>query len=146
MTDNQTTVDEIEGVLDRIATATDQFTKASERQAREIDRQLKRLVDRGEASTERLLKVIDKELRTQIIGLRRELRDVERRVGELRAAGEKATRNATARVGAKKLPAKKSPTKQAAAKKAPAKKSAAKRAPAKKTKSKAAPVKRTAPR
>ena len=89
MASTRPNADGIETLLNRLSAAIDQITKASEKQAREIDKQLKRLVDRGEKSTERLLKTIDKEIKAQITSLRRELHDVERRVTEMRQAGKK---------------------------------------------------------
>ena len=59
MTVTRSNIDGIEALLDRLVAATDQITKASEKQAREVDRQLKRLIDRGEPTTERLLKAFD---------------------------------------------------------------------------------------
>ncbi len=139
MATKQGNVDGVEDLLDRLGKATAQITKASERQAREADRQLKRLLDRGEASTERLIKAIGKELQGQISSLRRELRDVERRLRDVRSSVAKQASKRKA--AAKKAPAKKAPAKKATAKKAPAKKTA------KKTAKKAAkkPVKKTAP-
>ncbi len=139
MTDARTKPDGIDALLARLSHATDQITKASEKQAREIDRQLKRIIDRGEASTERMLKAIDKELTTQIGALRRELKDLERRVSEAAKPARAAGKKALARKPApKKAPAKRSAAKKTAAKKAPAKKS-----PAKRTAAKKAPAKKT---
>ena len=111
MAEARSNIDSIDTMLDRLVKATDQITKASKKQQREIDRQLKRLIDHGEATTERMLKAVDKELRDQITSLRTELRDVERRVGEMRKS-VKAT-------ASKHAPAKKAATKKAATKKAP---------------------------
>ena len=107
MASTRPNADGIETLLNRLSAAIDQITKASEKQAREIDKQLKRLVDRGEKSTERLLKTIDKEIKAQITSLRRELHDVERRVTEMRQAGKKQL--------ATKQAAKQGPAKNAAA-------------------------------
>ncbi len=124
MATTQPKTDGVQDLLDRLSKATAQITKASERQAREADRQLKRLLDRGEASTERLIKAIGKELQGQISGLRRELRDVERRVRDLRTNAATQGGNQKA-AGRKTAPAKK----RAVAKKAaPAKKQSAKKA------------------
>ena len=49
MAEARSNIDSIDAMLDRLVKATDQITKASEKQAaRKIDRQLKRLIDRGE--------------------------------------------------------------------------------------------------
>ena len=133
MANTQSKTDGIETLLNRLGAATDQITKASEKQAREIDKQLKRLVDRGEASTERLLELIDKEIKSQITSLRRELHDVERRVAKLRRAGKKqlAAKQAEKKAPAKKAAAKAAVKKRPPTKKAPAKKTTAKKVAAK---------------
>ena len=129
--------DGVADLLDRLSKVTDQITTASEKQAREAELQLKRLLDRGEASTQRLLKAVDKEIQAQIVSLRRELRDVERRVREMRQAGVKAvaSKRAPSKQAAKKTAAKKT------AKKTAAKKTAAKKTAAKKTAKKSRPKK-----
>ena len=80
-------------------------------------------INRGRAATDRLLEIVDKELRAQIAGLRRDIEHLERRIAKL---------NPT-------RPARKPPAKKAAAKRAPAKKAPAKKAPAKKAPATRAP-------
>lgn len=123
MATRQASTDGVDQLLNRLSKATIQITRASEKQAREADKQVKRLLDRGEASTERLIKAIGKEMQSQISGLRRELRDVERRVGELRTSVTKQS-------GSKQAPAKQTVARKPTVKKAV--KKAAKKAPAKK--------------
>ncbi len=140
--------DSIADLLDRLSKVTDQITQASEKQAREAELQLKRLLDHGEASTQRLLKAVDKEIQAQIVSLRREIRDVERRVREMRRAGVEAVasrrspaKKAAAKKTAKKRPAARKPVKKAAKK--PAKKTAANKTVARKV-AKKAPTKKAA--
>lgn len=131
MSNAQLNVDGIEKLLDRVSTTTEQITKASERQAREVDRRLKKLLDRGEASTERWLATIDKRLRAQIAGLSRELRTLERHADELRTSTAK--RPATKRATASKGRAKAAAPRKATTRKAPSKKTAAKKTAARTT-------------
>ncbi len=84
-------VQSVEKLLDQVADTADRITRASARQAREIDRQLKRLIDRGESSTERALTRLDDELRIQLAGLRKDLRALERHVAKLRTASSTTT-------------------------------------------------------
>ena len=89
-------------------------------------------MDRAEAATERVVDTIDRELRTQIAELRRDIERLVARVGDIakRAPAKKAPAKKPA---ATKGPAKKSPAKKKpAAKKSSAKKAAAAKSPAKK--------------
>jgi len=102
----------VERLLDRISEASVRISKDIETQAALIDKRIKVLVDQGEKITRRLVETIDKDLRAQLMSLRKELEQLGRRLVELRAQAQK--------LPAKKLPvAKKTP-----AKKLPAKKSA----------------------
>lgn len=126
--------DGVETLLNRLSKVTDQIAKASESQAREADRQLKRFIDQGEASTQRMLKAIDTELQSQIASVRREFRDVERRLTEVRksvTAKVTAKRSQAAKPAAKATTAK--PANRPATKPAATNRTATKRAPAKKT-------------
>lgn len=132
MPKTRTSPDGIEALLDRLGKAAEKITVVSEKQAREADRQLKRIIDRSEASTERLLKTVNTEIKAQIAGLRREIRDVERRVAEIRKTvaaqlPTKSTAKKAAERTTKKAPAKRAATKKAATKKAAPRKAAAKR-------------------
>ena len=86
-----------------------------ESRPREAEIRLKRLLDRAETSTERLLKTVDKEIQAQITSLRRELRDVERRVRD--AYGDRQG-DSPRTAPAKKAAAKKQTARRPVAKKA----------------------------
>jgi hypothetical protein len=136
------TPDLIEKMAERFSTASEQFVKDVERQIHKIDKRIKSFVDQGEAVTTRLVESLDKEMRSQITSLRKE---VERLSGEL-AAMRPAGRPAAAPKAAVKpavKPAAKTPAKTASARKSPAKKAASTRPPAKAGVRKA-PVRRVA--
>jgi uncharacterized protein Yka (UPF0111/DUF47 family) len=111
MAGSSTDVDGVENLLDRLSRASERLLKASEEQAGELDRQLKNFVDRGQAATERMLEALDKEVRAQVASLRREVKQLEQRITELRKT-----------TAAKIAPARKTAAKNAPAKRASAKK------------------------
>jgi uncharacterized protein Yka (UPF0111/DUF47 family) len=111
----------LDELLDRMSDASRQILKAVDDLTHRIDQWTKDFVDRSEAATERLLKRFEDQSRAQIDALRREVAQLERRIGALRQA-------ATAKQpAAKKKAAAKKAKKKATAKKPASKKSAARK-------------------
>jgi len=120
----------VERLLDRISEASVRISKDIETQAALIDKRIKVLVDQGEKITRRLVETIDRDLRAQLMSLRKELEQLARRLAELRTqAQKKAVSNPLVAKPAAKKPA----TKKPATKKPTTKKMAARRPAAKKT-------------
>jgi diacylglycerol O-acyltransferase / wax synthase len=117
-----------------------EFVKAGDMRRKDAEKTVQQLVERGRATTEHVIGLIQSEVSKQLGRFAQRLDDVETRVeevaGNLGFASKPARKSAgpsgVAKVATKKAPAKKAPAKKAAAKKAPAKKAAAKKAPAKK--------------
>ena len=122
MTDKNPSPDTVEQLFDRLSKTSERLTQATEEQVREFEQRTKDLVERAEAATERLMDALNRELRTQLAGLSREIERLMARVGEVGG-----------RSPAKKSAARKSATKKSTAKKSVAKKSVAKKSTAKKS-------------
>ena len=123
MTDTQPAQEAIERLLDRMATLSQRFASDAEEQLRQLDQRARDWLDRGEAATDRLIKTIDKEVRSQMVSLRREIDDLGGRLAELRknavprkaaARGATAKKTATKKAGGKGATAKKRSTKKTA--------------------------------
>ena len=125
--------DALEQVVGQINRASEQMNKATEDQARQAQDFVADLIERGRAASERLLEIVEKELRAQIAGIRKDIERLEHRIATLNRSPVIAKKAPAKKAAAKKAPAKKAPARKTAAKKAPARKTAAKRAPAKKT-------------
>jgi mevalonate kinase len=132
MSDPANTPNALDEMLDRLSHASSQIVKAVEDQTRQIDEWTKDFLDRSEAATERLLKRFEQQSHAQIDALRREVAQLERRIGGLRstAPAKKATAKKTA---AKKTAAKKTAANKTAANKTAANKTAATKATARKS-------------
>jgi hypothetical protein len=126
----------VDQLIARLREVSDRLSNEIEAQAGNLDRRFKDLVDRGEAATNQVVKVIDTELRGQVTALRAEVDKLTARIAALAPSGAKktaakrttASKPATAKKTAANKPAgKKVATKKAAAKKTAAKKGAAKR-------------------
>ena len=120
----------VERLLDRISEASVRISKDIETQAALIDRRIKVLVDQGEKITRRLVETIDKDLRAQLVSLRKELEQLARRLVELRTQTQKkvATSSfAASKPATRKMAAKKPVTSKPAAKKVAARRPVAKR-------------------
>jgi hypothetical protein len=126
MTDTQPAQEAIERLLDRMATLSQRFASDAEEQFRQLDQRARDWLDRGEAATDRLIKTIDKEVRSQMVSLRREIDDLGGRLAELRQNAE-PPKAAARRATAKKTATKKATGKGATAKKAKAKKRSTKK-------------------
>ncbi len=127
MTDKNPSPDTVEQLFDRLSKTSERLTQATEEQVREFEQRTKDLVERAEAATERLMDALNRELRTQLAGLSREIERLMARVGEVGGRGpakkSAARKSATKKSTAKKSTAKKSATKKSTAKKSTAKKS-----------------------
>ena len=113
MTDTQPDQEAIEQLLDRMATLSRRFASDAEEQLRQLDQRARDWLDRGEAATNRLIKTIDKEVRSQMVSLRREIDDLSGRLAELRKSAvprKAAARGATAKKTASKKAARKRAT------------------------------------
>jgi polyhydroxyalkanoate synthesis regulator phasin len=152
-------------VLKRFLDAGVQFTEMSQQTAEKLVSELvnagqlrrkdaaetvQTLVDRGRASTEQLVTMIQSEVGKQLVRIADRIDDLEDMIEDLgeelglRAKEAKEAAPAAPSAPAKKAPAEKAPAKKAPAKKAPAKKAPAKKAPAKKAPAKKAPAKKAA--
>jgi polyhydroxyalkanoate synthesis regulator phasin len=119
-----------------------EFVKAGQVRRKDADKAVQNLVERGRATTEHVVGLIQAEVSKQLGKFARRLDDVESRVEDVAGnMGLAAKKAAAGPSGVAKVAAKKAPAKKAAAKKAPAKKAAAKKAPAKKAAVKKAPAK-----
>jgi polyhydroxyalkanoate synthesis regulator phasin len=140
---------------DRVEALLRDFTRAAEDQAQQAQQLVQELVERSRATTEQVIDVIDRELRSQVnaLGLatRADIDRLEARIDELQLgpAGERrvaATKKAATKKAAKAKKSAKTPTKKAAKKAVPASAvggrttSAAPRGPAAKA---ASPARRT---
>jgi polyhydroxyalkanoate synthesis regulator phasin len=123
-----------------------EFVKAGDLRRKDAEKAVQHLVERGRATTEHVISLIQAEVSKQLGRFALRLDDVESRIEEVagnlgfaskspahrKAAGPSGVAKVTARkASVKRAPAKKAAAKKAAAKKAPAKKAAAKKAPAK---------------
>jgi Adenylate and Guanylate cyclase catalytic domain len=120
MTDKNPSLDTVEQLFDRLSKTSERLAQATEEQVGEFEQRTKELIERAEAATERMVDALNRELRTQLAGLSRDIERLMARIGEV------GTRGPAKKSTAKKAAAKKSTTKKAAAKKAAAKKSTAK--------------------
>ena len=72
MTETQPAEEAIERLLDRMAALSERITGEAEEQVHRVDQRARDWLERGEAATDRLIKMIDKDVRAQITTLRRE--------------------------------------------------------------------------
>jgi BMFP domain-containing protein YqiC len=110
------------------------LAKAAEEQASQAQQLVHEVVERSRATTEQIIDVIDRELRTQVnaLGLatRADIDRLEARIDELQHGLGESAGPAKKKAGAKKAGAKKAGTRKAGAKKARPKKAAAEKAAA----------------
>jgi len=125
---------------DRLESVLVSIQQAAEQQADQVQTMTNDMMERSRKHSERLLEVIDREIRAQIanvgIATKADIRRLEQKIEALQG-----TRSANAASATTTAPAKKASAKKASAKKASAKKAAAKKAPAKKAPAKKAPAK-----
>jgi len=76
----------VEQLLSRLSHASEQIADAVEKQTAQFDRQVKELLDHSEETTRRLVESVDKEIRAQIAGLRRQIVEAERSIEQARKA------------------------------------------------------------
>jgi hypothetical protein len=128
---------QIEQMLDRLGKTSRNLTRASERQARQLDVRIKEFVDRGASATDRVLRAIDREIQRDIAGMKRELKRLEQEAERVREAAKQSARKPTA---SKKRPTKKTAKRKPAAKKAKkvTKRPAVKRVPSRSKRTRAA--------
>jgi hypothetical protein len=129
MSETNVTPEILEQLLDRLGKVSERVTRDVEEQAKQMDRRIKAFVDQGEKVTDRFVTSIDKEFRTQVASLRREVEQLARRVTSITSSRAAAPMAAPKPVVAKKAAA----TKSVASKRPPTKKAASKRSPSKKT-------------
>jgi DNA topoisomerase I len=133
MSETNVTPEILEQLLDRLGKVSERVTRDVEEQAKQMDRRIKAFVDQGEKVTDRFVTSIDKEFRTQVASLRREVEQLARRVTSITSSRAAAPMVAPKPAVAKKAAAKSVASKRPPTKKAAAKQSAARRSPSKKT-------------
>lgn len=133
MSETNVTPEILEQLLDRLGKVSERVTRDVEEQAKQMDRRIKAFVDQGEKVTDRFVTSIDKEFRTQVASLRREVEQLARRVTSITSSRVAAPMVAPKPAVAKKASAKSVASKRPPTKKAAAKQSAARRSPSKKT-------------
>lgn len=119
MTERQPAQEAIEHLLDRMAALSERITGEAEEQVHRVDQRARDWLERGEAATDRLIEMIDKDVRAQITTLRREIDELAARVADLRKAALPRTSTAkrsSTKTRAKKTTAKKTTTRRGAGK------------------------------
>jgi polyhydroxyalkanoate synthesis regulator phasin len=123
-----------------------EFVKTGELRRKDAEKTVQNLVERGRATTEYVLGLIQAEVSKQLGRFAQRLDEVETRVEEVAGnfgLGSKApAKKATGPSGVAKVAVKKSTVKKAAAKKSSAKKSTVKKSAAKKSAARKAPAKK----
>ena len=97
MIDRNQSADVVDHLVERLSTSSQRLAQATEDQARQLEQRTKDLVaDRAEAATERVVDTIDRELRTQIAELRRDIERATFLFGTVDGRGRCATAQARA--------------------------------------------------
>ena len=87
---NKASDDGIGDLLDRIGKASERLVDSSERQAHELDERMKEFIDRSEKATQDFVDRVDKELRTQLASLRKEVAQLQSRLSGAARPAKKA--------------------------------------------------------
>ena len=124
-----------EQLLGRLNETAQRISKDLESQTKQVDQKLKNFIDQGERATERLIRTIQTEVRSQIASLQRDVEKLAARLNEIATATTTATSKLASKaakpmIAAKKAPAKRAPAKKAATKTAATKRQAAPKSPA----------------
>lgn len=120
----------VERMLGRLNEVSQRISKDVEKQAKLIDHKIKEFVDQGEKATERLVKRLETEVRSQVASLQHDVEQLANKINEMVASARKPSAVAPAKPLAMKKtvagkPVRKPASKKPAARKTPSRRVAA---------------------